>query len=183
MITKFIKYNESIKSLLVGPTKDELLDYIINSENPFKSLLKAISLNYYEGIQYIIKTYPNDTKIQGIYSWYETYLKKWFSDTMKLTRVVDNKNITLLDQDIESIDNNIYYVNSYTGQIYLEISNEDGEEIYYYSHEYFYNTLSNDSKLFWSESENVLLGLTKYYFNETPNKATFATFEHVKYER
>ena len=183
MIKKYKQFTESLLNKLTGPSKDELLDYIMNSENPFKSLLKAISLDYYEGIQYIIKTYPNDTKIQGIYSWYETYLKKWFSDTMKLTVVADNKNIIITDNDDYDNESSIYYINAYTKIIYLEIAHKEGDVIYYYNYDTFWNKISNDSRIVWKDCEYILLGLTKYYFNEVPDWSSFSAFGNIKYER
>jgi len=58
MITKFIKYNENIKSLLVGPTEEEILKSFINMK-PDDILIKSIDSDYLDGIKYALRNNPN----------------------------------------------------------------------------------------------------------------------------
>lgn len=182
--------NESLLDNIKGPSKEEVLNNIINSDDPFGSLMNAISLDFQEGIEFIAKKYSNDTKINGLSEWYNSYIKKWFSDKMKLTEVVDSKHITKQVQDDDGNDldfkknnDNLYYVNKYTGQIYLEISFENGEEQYYYNYNIFYSTISNDSRIIWRHCNKILMGLTKYYFNETPTYTSFSPLDKLIYKK
>lgn len=53
MITKFEKFNEGIKHLLVGPTEEEFWD-TIKSLHPTEKLRKSISAEYLYGINYAL---------------------------------------------------------------------------------------------------------------------------------
>ena len=186
--SNYIKTYESLLNKLEGPSKDEILDNIIKSNNPFDSLLKCISLDYQEGIDFIIKSFPDDSKIQGLKDWYNGYIKRWFSEKMDLTEVVDNNHIIKPTEDDNGndlyykLDDNLYYVNKYTGEVYLEVCFDDGEENYYYDYDIFYPKISNDSRLYWKHSENVIQGLTKYYFNEIPSHSSFSVLKYLEYK-
>ena len=52
MITKFVKYNESIKSLLVGPTKEEAWDGLMNGK--LKGFINHKPLSIYDYIYQIM---------------------------------------------------------------------------------------------------------------------------------
>ena len=54
MITKFETYNESISSLLVGPTEDEVMDNL-KDLSPIEILRKSILIGFLKGVKYAIE--------------------------------------------------------------------------------------------------------------------------------
>jgi len=65
MITKFEKYNESIKSLLVGPTKEEVLDNlgITIPDTPQEYIIDLIDKSRKETINHNTYWYINNIKV------------------------------------------------------------------------------------------------------------------------
>lgn len=167
--------NESLLNKLEGPSKDEIFNNLINMVDQYSALIKAITLDQKEAIDYIVKNNTADTKIQGFVEWYE-YIKKWFSDKMKLTMVVDNN-----DNDFKDApENDRFYVNRFTKKLYLKVTQNIFEEegsVYLYDNDTFHEKITNHNRISWKDAENILNSLTYYYFNETPYYVTFASLD------
>lgn len=58
IITKYQQFNESIKSLLVGPTDDEVLDSLKNEE-PNVILMKSVNSDFLPGVKYALENGAN----------------------------------------------------------------------------------------------------------------------------